>query len=145
MIVGNETVTSKITWEWLGGFSDGEASFTFLYVDKRLVSGLEIPQKRRPILERIREFLKEKAGAEGTLYYARDKKQWRLRYAALEDAYRVAHAIYPYLNREHQKERAIRFMEAIRKHTLRVWKLHGPYWMQARKLYKLTEELPIPR
>ena len=110
-----------ITWEWLGGFFDGEGwvtySFRTMQLNRKYGPYMEtyagMGQKDKKILEKIKEFLKHsypKVSIKKTREEENGGVIWSLRIWGLKSTKRFCEQILPYLNHDlriHQCKKGI--------------------------------------
>ena len=99
-------VYPEMTWEWVGGFYNGEAHLDatvrehkyYGYKYRFLNVKVEIGQKDRSVLEKINAFLEKNLGAIGKITYDPSRKINILHHTRAEDCFLMAKKLLPYLH-----------------------------------------------
>lgn len=107
----------NLSWEWVGGFFDGEASFRNWYVVRTLHVIVEVTQKEREILEDIKQFLNAELNIYAGIYYLKPFDTWRLFVSALEDAALLSVTVYPHLRHPKRKLDCQDLITTARRHA----------------------------
>lgn len=107
----------KLSWEWLGGFFDGEASFRDWYVQRTLHVIVEVTQKEREILEDIKQFVNAELNIYARIYYLKPFGTWRLYVSGLEDTTLLSVRVYPHLRHPKRKRDCQDLIETATRHA----------------------------
>ena len=108
----------EITWEWVGGFYNGEAYFDatvreytlYGYKRRSLYAKAEVGQKDRSVLDKINTFLEKQLRAIGRIRYDPSRAIHILSHIRAEDAYRIAKKLLPYLHLPLRRKQAQKLM-----------------------------------
>ncbi len=141
-----------ISWNWVAGFFDGEATFRAYYEREHkwlhFHSHITLPQKERAILERIRQFVNDELRIELRIYWDKSGAVWRMFCSGFEDVYRLAHKLYPHLHHPKRREAALDVMNSIIRHAQMMIPIERRrHRIRAAERYegilRLAERLPI--
>lgn len=112
----------KITWDWLGGFFDGEGYCAFRlrartkyqreHGKKYPATEVVITQMEKEIIEKIAEFLGKEIGGKPRVVKG-GTFGWAVKYRAIKDVYRFLEKIKPHLRTKRKIEQVEKTLKAI--------------------------------